>query len=228
MFLVKTVLDAQKNPVSRERLIERSIPTICRYASKAAGRWVDQHDDLYAEAMIAFHDAIIAYTPEKGAFSPFAAKVIANRITDCLRREKRHDHVLPFSALETENDRGETVAFDPEDPGSQGMELAAEIAMVKLRLEQFDIDFFELPAVSPKAKKTKKACVDVVRFLCRDGKLAEQLYQRKKLPVQQILKNVAVNEKVLERHRKYIIAGVVICREECDGVAEYFTGGEKL
>ena len=62
----KIVLEAQKDNKKREALIEAQLEQIRKSASKTAGYWVDQHDDIYSEAMIAFNDAITAYDPEKG------------------------------------------------------------------------------------------------------------------------------------------------------------------
>ena len=81
----------QRNAAARERLIEQNMDFIRRCASRAAGRFVDSHDDVCSEAMIAFNDAITAYRPDRGAFHPFAAAAIHNRVTDLLRRAVQRD-----------------------------------------------------------------------------------------------------------------------------------------
>ena len=81
------------------RLIEQNMDFIRRCASRAAGRFVDSHDDACSEAMIAFNDAITAYRPDRGAFHPFAAAAIHNRVTDLLRWESRSAVCVPFSAM---------------------------------------------------------------------------------------------------------------------------------
>ena len=54
---------AQQDTLARERLIEQNMDFIRRCASRAAGRFVDSHDNACSEAMIAFNDAISAYRP---------------------------------------------------------------------------------------------------------------------------------------------------------------------
>ena len=91
------ILLAQEDPQARENLLTEHEGFICRCASKAAGRFVDCHDDAYSEALIAFNDAVTAYQPDKGSFYALAATAISNRVTDLLRRESRSGNCIPFS-----------------------------------------------------------------------------------------------------------------------------------
>jgi RNA polymerase sigma factor len=102
----KQLLLAQQNAQIREHFLAENDLRIRRCASKAAGRFVDYHDDAYSEALIAFNDAITAYQPGKGSFYALAAAVIQNRVTDLLRRESRNAHCVPFSTLSTQDDHG--------------------------------------------------------------------------------------------------------------------------
>ena len=72
---------AQQDAQAREAFLAQNDEFICRCASKAAGRFVDEHDDAYSEALIAFNNAVTAYRPEKGAFHALAATAIRNRVT---------------------------------------------------------------------------------------------------------------------------------------------------
>ena len=85
------ILLAQHDPQVREKLLHEHDVYIRRCASKAAGRFVDSHDDAYSEALIAFNDAVTAYHPDKGSFDALAAAAIRNRVTDLLRKESRID-----------------------------------------------------------------------------------------------------------------------------------------
>ena len=218
------VLKAQLDPAAREALLEASLQDICRYASKTAGRWIDRHDDLYSVALIAFNDAITAYDPAKGPFPAFAARVIANRITDTLRQRGNQ---IPFSDLETRDDKGEAIPFEVPDHRSSSPELTLEILSLQQELKAFGISFHDLPAVSPKAGKTRRACVAVAKALQQTA-LLDRLLITGKLPTKELLRQLPVNEKILERHRAYIIAGTLIL---CGGYSElitYFLGGDVL
>ena len=89
------LLLAQQDPQIRETFLMENDLFIRRCASKAAGRYVDCHDDAYSEALIAFNNAITAYRPGKGSFQALAAAAIQNRITDLLRRERRNAKCVP-------------------------------------------------------------------------------------------------------------------------------------
>ena len=99
-----------------------------RLRGSAAGRFVDSHDDACSEAMIAFNDAITAYRPDRGAFHPFAAAAIHNRVTDLLRRESRSAVCVPFSAIPAQDVE---TPFEVEDPKQVFSDAAFEIAAAK-------------------------------------------------------------------------------------------------
>lgn len=218
---------AQRDPEQRNRFIERHSGYICRCASRAAGRWIDRHDDIYSCALIAFNDAIDAYLPEKGSFPLFSSRIIRNRVIDSLRQEKRHAGAVVFSALSVRDERGNEIPFDAEDPSTASSDAALEIASLRQELDAFGISFFDLPAASPKSAKTKAACLQVIQYICVREEMLREVYQRQKLPAREILSAVRVNKKVLERHRKYIIAGILICTGGYTIMAEYFCAGKE-
>ncbi len=210
---------SQRDAAARERLIEQNMDFIRRCASRAAGRFVDSHDDACSEAMIAFNDAISAYRPERGAFHPFAAAAIHNRVTDLLRREGRSAVCVPFSAM---SGRDAEALFELEDAKQTFSDAAFEIAAAKQELRVFGVDFFELPKVSPKAEKTKAACMQVIVYLLHEPLLLQSVRKTTCLPGKTLMQELGVNSKVLERHRKYILAGLVILGGDYPTLQGYF------
>ena len=210
---------AQQDAAARERLIEQNMDFIRRCASRAAGRFVDSHDDACSEAMIAFNDAISAYRPERGAFYPFAAAAIHNRVTDLLRRESRSAVCVPFSAMPAQDVE---TPFEVEDPKQVFSDAAFEIAAVKQELGALGVDFFELPKASPKAEKTKAACMQVIGYLLHEPLLLQSVHKTACLPGKTLMQELGVNSKVLERHRKYILAGLVILGGDYPTLQGYF------
>ena len=221
MITTSQVLEAQKDSKAREALLEASLQDICRYASKAAGRWIDGHDDLYSDSLIAFNDAITAYDPQKGPFPTFAARVIANRVTDQLRRSKEP---IPFSALEQRDDGGAPIPFDTPDHRAVPTDLSVEILSLQQELKAFGISFYDLPAASPKAGKTRKNCVEVAQLL-QQTDLLERLLTTGKLPSKELLRQLPISKKLLEQHRAYIIAGTLILCGGYGDLVDYFLGG---
>ena len=56
------------------------------------------HEDELSIAMLAFYEAILSYERSRGAFLPYAARAIRNRLIDYYRTEKRHGNVISIHA----------------------------------------------------------------------------------------------------------------------------------
>lgn len=201
MTLEDEVTLSQRNAAARERLIEQNMDFIRRCASRAAGRFVDSHDDACSEAMIAFNDAITAYRPDRGAFHPFAAAAIHNRVTDLLRRESRSAVCAPFSAMPAQDVE---TPFEVEDPKQVFSDAAFEIAAAKQELGALGVDFFELPKASPKAEKTKAACMQVIGYLLHEPLLLQSIRKTACLPGKTLMQELGVNSKVLPRGMNFV------------------------
>ena len=221
------LLLAQKDSQTREILLKENDLFIRRCASKAAGRFVDCHDDAYSEALIAFNDAITAYHPGKGSFQALAAAAIQNRITDLLRREGRNAKCVPFSSLSTQYDHGDDVPFEIEDPVPLVSDAALEISALRQELDKFNISIFDLPKSSPKFGRTKRACLEVIRWLIRQPERVAAVKKTKCLPASQIMAELGTGSKVLERNRTYIIAGMLIWAGDYQIMREYFQIGKE-
>lgn len=201
----------------REAFIRENISFIKKTASKSAGQFIDESDDVFSEALIAFNDAIDSFVPGRGGFAAFAKTVIKNRITDYFRKEK--GCVIPFSALAVEDDSGDETEFEVEDKKAGISETAIEINSLKNELDSFGIDFFSLADSSPKAGKTREQCLFAIKEIAKNDGLSSYLYKKKAIPASQV---GSVNKKILERHRKYIIAGVLTVRGGYDIIGGYF------
>ena len=101
--LVRAVYAAKEDNQKADELICRYIPYIRAEASKFMSRLCTEQDDEYSIAMIAFHEAILAYSWERGAFLPYAATLIRNRLIDEYRKEKRHQGKVSLDAAEDED-----------------------------------------------------------------------------------------------------------------------------
>lgn len=195
METAEKVMRAQADRAARELFIKENLPFIYSCASQAAGRFVDESDDVFSEALAAFHDAVIAYDENKGQFHPFAKTCIRNRISDYYRALSRHKRAIPFSSLAAEDDNGEEIPFEAEDKNAGISETALEIYSLKAELEPFGISFFDLPKAAPKSKKTRSACIQIVRYIVSNKELLSFIYDKKALPVKQILSHLPVNKK---------------------------------
>ena len=198
---------------------------ILNTARKATGRYIAKTDDRWSVAMSAFHEAVSSYAFEKGAFLPFADTVIKRRLYDYLRKQSKHSCEVLIDSYTaeavTEDDlqvKYEVMAKTATKPES---EARLEIEVISNTLKDYGITFTELAGVSPKAIKTKKVCGKAISFLTQNPLLINEMKRTKALPLKVLEKNANLPRKVLERHRKYIIAGAEIISGDYPILSEY-------
>ena len=88
-MIAQAVYEAKNSNEKADELIRQYIPFIRAEAAKFLGAPCTDSDDAFSIAMIAFHEAIITYNRERGAFLSYAALLIRNRLIDEQRKEKR-------------------------------------------------------------------------------------------------------------------------------------------
>ena len=202
------IAELRENDSLRNRFIQENEGFILSSASKAAGKFIDRSSDEFSTALIAFNEAIERYSPEKGGFNAFAKVVIKSRIID--EKRKIHMNTIPFSQLQSEDEDGNTSEFDPIGAKDAVTEQQLEMALLKEELEAYDISFFELPKFTPKSKKTKRETYKIVKYISENKALKKSLELTGNIPVSAVITGIGASRKLMERHRKYIIAAVVI------------------
>ena len=212
--LVRAVYAAKEDNQKADELICRYIPYIRAEASKFMSRLCTEQDDEYSIAMIAFHEAILAYSWERGAFLPYAATLIRNRLIDEYRKEKRHQGKVSLDAAEDED--GLTLmdqVADSRDHYAESQNLEAtqqEIAELSAVMAQFGVTFSDVAEHTPKQDRTMEVCLAAIHYGMAQPELLEELLRTKKLPLTQLVKGSGGERKTLERHRKYILAMLLI------------------
>lgn len=156
MTVEDKVIEAKNNSEAENILIQEYVPFILSYSNKALNRYITRNDDEFSIAIFAFHEALQKYEPSKGAFLTFARLIIKNRLTDYLRKEYRNSSVIPFSALQTNDNDGNIVEFDISDNNSHNLDAKYEIEALTYELSLFSITFFEIAHTTPKTKKHVK------------------------------------------------------------------------
>ena len=114
--IVGQVYEAKTDPEAADRLIGQYMGFIRSETVKfthAAPE--DGHEDELSIAMLAFYEAILSYEKGRGAFLPYAARAIRNRLIDHYRAEKRHGNVISLhTPLGTEEDGSELLDTIPD------------------------------------------------------------------------------------------------------------------
>jgi RNA polymerase sigma factor len=212
-----------------DRFIEQHETYIIKCASKAARRYLTKSDDEWAMAQLAFAEAVRSYDLEKGSFYSFAELVIRRKLIDYYRAESKYNMeqaVDPaiFSAEpgdDDEDDYSVRRAVANQAQGDEGESLKLEIEAANALFKEYGFSFFELADCSPKSRKTRQSCALAVNYLLSNPLLVNELRGSKKLLINLIEKNCGIPRKILERHRKYIIAATEILCGDYPYLAEY-------
>lgn len=169
------------------------------------------HEDELSIAMLAFYEAVLAYDRRRGAFLPFAARAIKNRLIDHFRRERRHGNVISLHAPADDGDDRTLMDTLPEgEDALEGRELRRasreEIAEFSVKLAQFGLTFSQVADDCPRQERTLAACRRVLDFARRRPELLRRLEETGRLPLAELAQGAGVERKTLERHRKYLVA----------------------
>lgn len=212
--IVRAVYAAKEDNAAADMLIRRYIPFIRAEASRFLGRFCTESDDEYSIAMIAFHEAILGFSRERGAFLKYAALLIRSRLTDYTRKESRHQGNLSLDEASEEDERTMLDQLaDRRDHYEESQNLEAtqqEIAELAGVLGSFGVSFADIADHSPKQERTMETCLKAVRYAMEHRGLLDQLLQTKKLPMSELVTGAGCDRKTLERHRKYLLAMLVI------------------
>ncbi len=183
---------------------------ILKTASKTAKRYICKEDDEYSVALYAFYDAVNKYDYTKGAFYSFAELIIHRNIVDYYRAKGKYSNEIGIEDIE------ENAVYTENDNM-----LKLEIESITRTLKDYGFSFMDLVKVSPKAEKTKYSCRIAVNYLLDNPSLIIEMRNNKQLPIKIIAAATNIPRKILDRHRKYIIAAVEVFYGEYLGIAQY-------
>jgi len=219
--------NAKNDENSMNNLITQYENFILKCASVAARSYISRSDDEWSIALAAFTEAIKKYSAEKGSFLNFAELVIRRRIIDFMRSKSRYAPEITvnpslFNSDSTEEDdyfMQSEIAQKVSTSDDNSVKL--EIYLVNEIFFAYGFSFMDLSECSPKAEKTKRACAKVVAYMIKNPILTSEMKIKKQLPLNIIEKNAKVPRKLLERHRKYIVAAVEIMSGDYPYLASY-------
>ena len=170
------------------------------------------HEDELSIAMLAFYEAVLAYEKSRGAFLPYAARAIKNRLIDHYRTEKRHGNVISLhTPLGGEEDGGElldTIPDTVDHAGDYAVRTASrrEIQEFSEKLAQFGLTFSDVADNCPRQERTFAACRRVLDFARTQPELLKRVEDTGKLPMGELSASSGTDKKTMERHRKYLVA----------------------
>ena len=170
----------------------------------------DGHEDELSIAMLAFYESILSYEKNRGAFLPYAARAIRNRLIDHYRAEKRRGTVL---SLHTPVDGREEALLDTlphhrDELGDYELREASqrEIQEFGAQLAGLGLSLSDVADNCPKQERTLAACHRALQYARSHPELLDQLTASGRLPMKELAAGSGVEKKTLERHRKYLVA----------------------
>ena len=231
---MELVLGANYSELGFEKLVRENKRWILTLASRTCVRFITESDDEWSIALMAFNEAVEGFDGEKGSLRSIAAVVIRRRLTDYMRSEGRHsaEQSVRPAACEGELEEDESGALElsvrqrvaevsmADDSGAKARE---EIAEMQEILSEYGFSFFDLAEASPKAEKTKRSCGTAIRTLVASVILMAAMRLRRLLPVKELSEKSGVVRKILDRHRKYIIASAEILDGDFPILASYLS-----
>lgn len=213
--IVQQVYAAKEDVQAADRLIGTYLPFIKTETAKFLKRPpIEGHDDELSIAMIAFHEAIGGYSRTRGAFLKYAAMLIRSRLIDYSRREQRHSRVISLDAPAREENTtlGEVLVGERDPHEEMAARDAARIEIEELtrQMKEFGVDLSNVADNCPKQQRTLDACRKALQYARENPELLDDLLKTKRLPIGQLAAGSGVERKTLERHRKYMVALLLI------------------
>lgn len=221
----------RSDPALREEFLQNEQSHILRLAGHILHRPVTRSDDEWSVALFSISQAIDSYDEDKGNFWGYAAVVMRNRLTDLYRTNARHfpeisagPEVFNGEVDEESPDFGLQCEVQSQLAHSDENLLRDEILALRDELESFGISFFDLAECSPKSKKTRWSCAQLVRAMFTPPPpLTEEMKKKKTLPIVKLIQRVKISRKLIDRYRKYLITASLILDGEYPGLGEYLS-----
>ncbi len=213
--ILAKVFAARENAQAADDLIRDYTPFIRSEATKSMTRLCTEQDDEYSIAMMAFYEAVMGYERGRGAFLNYASLLIRSRLIDYSRKEQRHKgHISLYEENGSEDDR---VLLDTIADSRDYFEEAAHREATRQEIEEltavmaaFGVTFADVADNCPRQDRTLQACAKAIHYASENLHLLEEMLKNKKLPLSQLVHGSGAERKTLERHRKYIVAMLLI------------------
>ena len=212
--IIRQVYAAKEDVKEADLLISTYMPFIKAETAKFLKRPpIEAHDDELSIAMMAFYEAINGYSKTRGAFFKYAAMIIRSRLIDYARREKRHEGNISLdSASEEENPFIDRISDSKDHHETVELKESTRSEIVELtrQMEDFKVNLSDVADNCPKQQRTLYACHKALQYAQENPELLEELLKTKRLPISKLSAGCGIEIKTLERHRKYMVALLLI------------------
>lgn len=210
------VAQAKISRSAEDTLIQDFLPFIRSETAKFMNRTVQDNDDELSIAMIAFHEAVHHYDETKGTFLSLASTTIRSRLTDHYRKEKRHmGHISMNTPVgDTDTEMGDLIVSEEESHADRIIYRDAtrqEIAELAAQMAEFGVSLSDVADNCPTQERNKAICLRAMQYAKENTDVLDEFLRTQRLPLAKLSDGNRAVRKTLERHRKYLIALLLIC-----------------
>ncbi|MDD4089558.1 MAG: sigma factor [Tissierellia bacterium] len=208
------------NELARQNIIKNSRSYIINVVSHVCKRFVTWNDDEASIGLLAFNRAIDSYEEGKGrSLLSYAYCLIRRDLINHFRKNHRNELSLDYLYDHSNSFSSDEILITAEEieisvrdylEKVESSDLAAEISELETILEEYGIGFEELEASSPKHRDTRELTMRMIADFLTDEELRYDFIRKKRFPATAFAKKKDYPLKTVERHRKYLIAMLII------------------
>lgn len=220
----------QGDEKEKNRLIQEYVPFITKTLSNQLNKYIEiENDDVFSIGLMAFNEAIDKYDEKRGSFLTFATTVIKSRVIDEMRREGKLNNQRDSTELFQEEDEGYKENIAVVEGFENTIELKLDMMTLVEKMKTFGVSLDDLIKESPKHKDTRNNAVKIAKYIYKHDNLKEKLMRTKNLPTRELIEELEISKKVVQKSRKFIITIVLILESDLDTLNHYIAnveGGE--
>ena len=212
--IISRVYEAKTDSHAADQLISDYMPFIKSETAKFLNRPPDKSDDELSIAMFAFYESIRNYSKLRGSFLKFAALQIKNRLIDNYRKEKRNKGQISLDVSDDDKQDLKDTIRDEHDKYQENELREAtqqEIAELSAQMQDFGVSMTDVAENSPRQRRTLEICQKAVQYARNNPEILEDFLRTKRVPLAKLAEGAKVERKSLERHRRYLVAVLLIC-----------------
>lgn len=208
------------------RLVTDYLPFIKKEAA-GFGASPLEYEDRLSLGMLVFMNCVKQYSEQRGAFFPYTSVCIRHRLIDEARKLGRAQcNAIPFASEKddgaaTPEGRASMAAYDRQQ---ERRGLQDELTKLGSKLAQHGLSYGELARICPKQKRSRALCADLARRVLREPEMRDHFARRAQLPQKELARKAGVSEKTIEKHRRYIVALLLILQGDYPGIGAYIPG----
>ncbi|WP_343752402.1 RNA polymerase sigma-I factor [Lentibacillus halophilus] len=211
----------------QDYLLKSYKPFIAKCVSEVCKRYINPMlDDEFSIGLIAFYDAVMTYSFERGgSFLSFANLVVKRKVIDYIRYVQKTPVIASLDEHideeQLENPAEVIAVKEMHQEKLKSWHLREEIYDFKEQLHGYKLSLAQISKAAPKHKDARQTSIMTAKTLYDDAVMRAYVQQKKKLPIKDLTQKVNVSKKTLERNRKFILAIFIILLDDFTYLKEF-------